>query len=333
MDALEVDVITEPEPGTDRQVVELVDRASAALGHPALSEHKRIELDRRMRSSVGTTGREGTDDVSVGLAAREAGEGAILGYAQVSGDSETRHYAVELVVDPEQKEPGVVGDRVADALLGAANGVVAARGGGTLRLWVAEAGDVDDARASEHGFQPERDLIQMRCPLPLPAPGEPGTEVRIETRPFRPGVDEEAWLSTNNRAFVSHPEQGHWKLATLLEREHEPWFDPEGLLVLEVEGRLAGSCWTKVHDRTEPPMGEIYVIGVDPDFHGRGWGRALTRAGLDWLASRGLTVGMLYVDGDNRVAVSMYRSMGFEADHVDRAYLKRVDPPGRVDPR
>jgi mycothiol synthase len=69
-------------------------------------------------------------------------------------------------------------------------------------------------------------------------------------------------------------------------------------------------------------MGEIYVIGVDPDFHGRGWGRALTQAGLDWLAGQGLTVGMLYVDADNTAAVSMYRSMGFSDDHVDRSYLR-----------
>ena len=133
-------------------------------------------------------------------------------------------------------------------------------------------------------------------------------------------------MTTNNRAFASHPEQGHWDLATLLEREREPWFDPEGFLVLEVDGRVAGSCWTKVHAQADPPMGEIYVISVDPDFHGRGWGRALTLAGLDWLGGQGLTVGMLYVDADNVAASTMYRSMGFVEDHVDRAYIVTVAP-------
>ncbi len=170
----------------------------------------------------------------------------------------------------------------------------------------------------------------MRCPLPLPGPGsveDADGQRRLPVRPFRPGVDEESWLAVNNRAFASHPEQGHWDRATLLEREQEPWFDPEGFLVLEADGRMAGSCWTKVHALTEPPLGEIYVIGVDPDFHGRGWGRALTRAGLDWLAGRGLSVGMLYVDADNTAAVHLYRSMGFSNDHVDRSYLRTVGAP------
>ena len=158
-------------------------------------------------------------------------------------------------------------------------------------------------------------------------PGRPAIETRLPTRPFRPGEDEEAWLVVNNRAFETHPEQGNWDRATLEEREQEPWFDPRGFLVLEAEGRMAGSCWTKVHAHTEPPMGEIYVIAVDPDFHGRGWGRALTRAGLDWLAGRGLSVGMLYVDAANVAAVHLYRSMGFTDDHVDRSYLRKVRTP------
>jgi mycothiol synthase len=167
----------------------------------------------------------------------------------------------------------------------------------------------------------------MRCPLPRPEPVPPltgpGGEA-LATRPFRPGEDEAAWLVTNNRAFATHPEQGRWDLGTLVEREHEAWFDPSGFLVLEIGGRMAGSCWTKVHRDATPPMGEIYVISVDPDFHGRGWGRGLTRAGLDWLADRGLEVGMLYVDGANRAAVHLYRSMGFSEDHVDRSYLRTV---------
>jgi mycothiol synthase len=92
------------------------------------------------------------------------------------------------------------------------------------------------------------------------------------------------------------------------------------------DGRLAASCWTKVHDETEPPMGEIYVISVDPDFQGLGLGKALALAGLDHLASVGMRVGMLYVDSDNQVAVKLYERLGFSVDHVDRAYVGDVPP-------
>jgi mycothiol synthase len=67
---------------------------------------------------------------------------------------------------------------------------------------------------------------------------------------------------------------------------------------------------------------------VDPDFQGRGLGRSLTTAGLSWLNDAGISVGMLYVDGDNVAAVELYRSMGFTVDHVDRAYAGRIAPTG-----
>ena len=135
------------------------------------------------------------------------------------------------------------------------------------------------------------------------------------------GHDEEAWLVQNNRAFAGHPEQGNWTLATLQSREAEPWFDPDGFRILEVDGRIAGSCWTKVHPTSEPRLGEIYVIGVDPEFHGRGWGRALTEDGFAWLASVGIPIGMLYVDAGNAAALALYTSMGMTTHHVDRAYV------------
>jgi mycothiol synthase len=197
------------------------------------------------------------------------------------------------------------------------------RGGGALFYWVHEAGDAEPAVATAEGFTLDRELFEMRTPLPLQSDMVDAARP-IVTRPFVPGVDEEAWLEVNNRAFAGHPEQSGWDMADLRAREAEPWFDPHGLLLLELEGRLAGSCWTKVHEEVDPHEGEIFVIAVDPDFEHQGLGRALTVAGYAYLAGLGLTEGILYVDAANTAAVSLYRSLGLEVVRVDRAYVRTM---------
>jgi mycothiol synthase len=313
VDDLELTVVTELDRPGGEEILALVDAVSTATGRAALSEHKSMRL---ARLTGGTPLPAGTSEVAIGVVARTVAGGGVVGYAQLAGDRATA-FAVELVVASTVDDRSVV----ADALLAATVDQVRGQGGGTLRLWVDHAQPSDDALARAHGFDVERELLQLRCPLPLTG-GTPGAA--IVTRPFRVGVDEESWLHVNNRAFADHPEQGGWTLATLIEREQEDWFDPDGLLLLEEDGVVVGSCWTKVHAHTAPPMGEIYVIGVDPAYHGRGWGRSLTEAGLAWLAGRGLTVGMLYVDAHNLPAVTLYRSLGFHQHHVDRAYRRTV---------
>jgi mycothiol synthase len=130
----------------------------------------------------------------------------------------------------------------------------------------------------------------------------------------------------NNAAFDWHPEQGGWTVDQVREREAEDWFDAEGFLLAvdadDPAGALLGYHWTKVHPptATEPSMGEVYVLGVDPAAHGRGLGRMLTLAGLHHLAGRGLDTVLLYVEADNAPAVRVYEKLGFAVHTSDVMY-------------
>ena len=210
--------------------------------------------------------------------------------------------------------------------LAAAVATVRAAGGSTCRLWIGHVEPSDDALAAEFGFTAYRDLWQLRAPLPA-APSD------LAVRPFEPG-DTDAVLAVNRRAFGWHPEQGAMTADDLRARQAEPWYDAAGFLLHELEGRLAGFCWTKVHPGGGPPpgdipMGEIYVIAVDPACQGRGIGGPLTLAGLAHLHSRGPTVAMLYVESDNAAANAVYRRLGFRHHHTNRAYVAALSGRAR----
>lgn len=180
-----------------------------------------------------------------------------------------------------------------------------------------------DRAAASEGLTEQRDLYQMRVALPLEAADAPA----IVTRPFVPGsADESNWIRVNNQAFAAHPDQSNMTPSRLASELAAAWFDPAGFLLHESNGHLDGFCWTKQHPATadDPPMGEIYVIGVAPSAQGTGLGLALVRAGLAHLHTRGHTVGMLYVDASNTPALGLYRKLGFEVHHTDRVYERPV---------
>ena len=85
-------------------------------------------------------------------------------------------------------------------------------------------------------------------------------------------------------------------------------------------------CWTKLHTESDPVVGEIYVIAVDPDAHGRGLGKQLTLAGLDSIAARGITTANLYVDAGNEAAVGLYRRLGFDVHRRRIAFGDAASP-------
>ncbi|MGH3291747.1 MAG: mycothiol synthase [Trebonia sp.] len=245
-----------------------------------------------------------------------SGDGVLAGYAHLDAPDEEApggDASGELVVHPDHRRRGY-GTALSGALLA---------GGAGVRLWA--HGELPDAvgLAKATGFTRFRALWQMRMPLALVPAEEPAVPPGVTIRAFRPGSDEEDWLAVNHRAFAHHPEQGAWTLSDLQLREAEPWFDPAGFFLAERDGKLAGFHWTKVHEdggEGGAPIGEVYVVGVDPGTQGGGLGRALTLAGLAYLRRLGLTDVLLYVDEDNTAAVRMYTALGFSRWSTDAMY-------------
>lgn len=212
-----------------------------------------------------------------------------------------------VVLDCLVTEPDALGPVVRVALEQAERS-----GAQRVELWRKPSAPEDDELMEALGALPYRALHQMRCRLPLDVP-------MLDTRAFRPGDDDEDLVRVNNRAFAHHPSQGKLSIEAFRSDMTQPWFEPDGVRMYEVDGTLAGFCWTKRH--AEPALGEVYVICIDPDFHGRGLGRPMTAAGLHWLAEQGEEVGMLYVEADNVPAIRTYEGLGFRIVRTDRAWV------------
>jgi mycothiol synthase len=283
------------------EVNELLLAVERADGQRPLSDHLWIDL------------RQGGRPGYVGLLGWQPGHDHLIAYCQVSRGNDS--WALDLVVHPHHRyEMASIGPQ----LLSEAINVIREAGGGHVHWWVFEPNEIHKTLAESIGLNEGRTTLQMRVALPL------NEATDIVTTPFRSGADDERWLAVNNAAFADHLEQGGWTQSTLDSRKQEPWFNPNGFLLLNEGDELAGFCWTKVHLDTAPVLGEIYVIAVHPRFSGKGLGQALAIAGLTHLQRAGISTGMLHVDADNERAVNLYKSLGFTITNQQRAFVGDV---------
>lgn len=282
-----------PDALVDRVAAGALDAASAD-GVAPLSEAFELALPRPGSHQVATDG----DDLA--------------GYAAVAEDG-----SVELFVHPDSRAKGV-GTRLLERVL---------QERPDARPWA--HGDLPAARAlaSRLGLQVVRELLVLSRDVREGDETDPGLPDGVRHRTFVPGTDETALLEVNAAAFVHHPEQGALDRDGLEERMAQPWFDPEGVILLEDDdpSRLVGFHWTKI----DPPggdVGEVYVVGVHPDCQGRGLAGPLTGLGLAHLARRGVREVELYVEGDNTPALATYERAGFTRKALHVMYSHEVHP-------
>jgi mycothiol synthase len=296
------------------QVLALARAAGDADGASPLSEHVVLHV------------RHGGEAPAVHLLAEHGGE--LVGYAHLDTTDQVEGPSAELVVHPMMRRRGL-----GRALVTAATAAAAEHDPtGRLRLWAHGDHPSATALALSLGFERVRVLFQMRRSLLSPVP-EPVLPPGVRLRSFVREQDEQDWLRVNARAFAEHPDQGKWTLRDLRIRMAEPWFDPAGFLLAERDGDLLGFHWTKVHGHLRSgsaeqeahqhdPIGEVYVLGVDPRARGLHLGATLTLAGLRYLRGQGLATVMLYVDESNAPAVALYRHLGFSRWSTDVCFRR-----------
>ena len=97
---------------------------------------------------------------------------------------------------------------------------------------------------------------------------------------------------------------------------------PEGSVVAEVDGEVAGFMLGDIRSGEfgiEEQCGWIEVMGVDPDFAGRGVGRALAEEMLRRYAARGVGKVRTMVDSSMPEVEAFFTRLGFAADTL-RSY-------------
>lgn len=220
-------------------------------------------------------------------------------------------WTVELTVHPDRRSRGL-GGALLDAVLDAAPP------GSSPQVWAYRPGPTQERLAARHGLVPLRHLNHLRGPTSAAHPPERlGGGLRL--RVLDPDRDLAELVALHNAAFTYE----RLDLETVRVRLARPYMGPDHLLVAQApDGRLAGYVWMSSPrpDGEGEGAGELVLLAVHPDWQGHHLGQALTAAGLDLLARRGVDRCTLYMDAANTPAARVYERNGFTLHHTDVLY-------------
>lgn len=176
-------------------------------------------------------------------------------------------------------------------------------------------GDTPGRRFAEaRGFVYRASLFWMERPAddPCPQPDFPGDVV---TRAWDSAVDAVTpFVDLMNACFADHPTPVTWTPAVVAAVHEAASFDPADVLLVAPAHdprRPIAFGRARLYGDDDPPYGEVKLIGVLPDWRGRGLGRAILRWGVRHLQGHGVPTTALAVSAANERALRMYEAHGF----------------------
>ena len=162
------------------------------------------------------------------------------------------------------------------------------------------------------------DLGQIN--LPTDAPQLPDG---FQIRPSRGQAEVADYVALHQAAFNSTTMREGWRTRTLQMPQYRPELD---LVAVAPDGRLAAFCvgWLHPHQ----PLARIEPMGVHPDFHRLGLGKAIIITQLQRLHARSVQFVSLHTTADNEPAINLYAPLGFQKQYTMLGYRHLFWPTG-----
>jgi mycothiol synthase len=234
---------------------------------------------------------------------------SIIGYIDILSELEIGRAVLQYLVHPAHRRKGISEKLVERATERA----------GTLRAKRVQVNIPRDDKSGKRlfakmGFRFVRRFLELRLDLSKAH----FSDVTPDDYPCRPMMEGEDEKLTNlqNRSFLDTWGFNPNTTEEISYRIHRPKVSLEDLTLCLDRNEPIGYCWANIDFGKGAVMGgkrgRINMIGVDPNYRGKGVGKKVLIVGLTQLKSRGVRFVDLTVDCDNKPARALYHSIGFD---------------------
>jgi mycothiol synthase len=249
-------------------------------------------------------------------------EGEIVGFADVRLELNIGRVVLRWMVHPKHHRRGLAVKLVDRAICRTRDlGIT------TIHVNILRDSPMAKQLLTQMGFIFIRRFLELRLDLSKTHLPEI-SKISPRCRPLQP-TEEGRLTQLQNRSFT-----GTWgfnpnTVEEIIYRISLPNSSPGDIFLTFDSDKPIGYCWTRIESWEKKAPGEgtgrIYMLGVDPDYRGKGFGRQLLLVGLSYLKSKSLRVVELTVDNENKAARALYESVGFKLWTTSLWYEKRLD--------
>ncbi|WP_342429620.1 GNAT family N-acetyltransferase [Neobacillus sp. FSL H8-0543] len=132
-------------------------------------------------------------------------------------------------------------------------------------------------------------------------------------RAFRPGEDEEIWSEVRNAGFATLRGSETPKTPEMVEKlVLSNDYIPGGMQILFHLEKPVGVVRGAKDEYENAPIMDIGPLAIIPEYQGKGLGRLLLRAALQFAKEKSYNRSILSVNGENERAKSLYLQEGFQ---------------------